>query len=250
MTPRATESLESRPPAPHDPPMDMIESLPLLTRGDWAGLSVLTAVWWGATWIVEHPPGRRPSVTTLMDRHRHAWMRQMLTRDGRNFDAAIVGNLRQGTAFFASGSLFALGGVLALAGNSDRVAMLIENVPVASGSAGAWQVKLVVSALLLTHAFLSFVWSNRLFGYCAVIMAATPEDHTDPNAPRCATQAARLNIRAAHVLNRGLRSIYLALVTLAWLLGWEALLVALAGFALIIGWREFSPGAREVLTDG
>jgi uncharacterized membrane protein len=80
----------------------------------------------------------------------------------------------------------------------------------------------------LTHAFLKFVWANRLFGYCAVVMAAVPNDITDNCATPRALQAAEINIRAAWNFNRGLRSIYYGLGTLAWLLGAWALLVSTA----------------------
>jgi len=34
------------------------------------------------------------------------------------------------------------------------------------------EVKLMLTGVFLLHAFLKVVWCNRLFGYCAVLMAA------------------------------------------------------------------------------
>ena len=73
--------------------------------------------------------------------------------------------------------------------------------------------------LFLADALLKFIWSNRLFGYCAVLMAAVPNDADDPRAFHRAAQAAEVNITAARSFNRGLRSVYFALAALAWLLG-------------------------------
>ena len=69
-----------------------------------------------------------------------------------------------------------------------------------------WEIKLLVPALLLTNAFLKFIWSNRLFGYCSVLMAAVPNDVAHEKAYHRTDQAAELNITAARSFNRGLRS--------------------------------------------
>ncbi|WP_348645504.1 DUF599 domain-containing protein [Jannaschia sp. S6380] len=227
----------------------MMEHLPLLTTLDWLALAGLVLAWAGSTWLIEREGTKRPSVTILMQRYRHDWMQEMLTRDPRNFDAVILSNLRQGTAFFASGSLIALGGVLALAGNAEQLSTIAEEVNLLDRHAAAWQVKLMIGAVLLTHGFLKFVWANRLFGYCAVVMAATPNDPGDPRSTRRAAQSAEINIRAAAALNRGLRSVYFALATIAWLLGWWALMIAVAATIWVIWSREFASTSRQVLLD-
>ncbi len=46
-----------------------------------------------------------------MDRHRENWARQVVVRDNRVVDTQINASLQNGTAFFASTSLIALGSV-------------------------------------------------------------------------------------------------------------------------------------------
>ena len=70
------------------------------------------------------------------------------------------------------------------------------------------QIKLAFAALFLVYAFLKFVWSSRLFGYCAVLMAAVPNDPNHPQAIPRAIMAGEINIRAALSFNRGLRAMY------------------------------------------
>ncbi len=94
---------------------------------------------------------------------------------------------------------------------------------------------------------MKFVWANRVFGYCAVLMAAVPNDPSDPQAYPRAAQAAELNIRAAINFNRGLRAMYFALAGLAWLLGATALMVATVAVVWIVWSREFSSLPREIL---
>ena len=117
----------------------------------------------------------------------------------------------------------------------------------AMGCVGQPRLTTAFGLLFLTSAFLKFVWANRVFGYCAVVMASVPNDATDPIAFPRAAQAAELNIRAAMNFNRGLRSMYFALAALAWLLGPLALVIATFAAAWMIWAREFSSTPRNVL---
>ena len=113
----------------------------------------------------------------------------------------------------------------------------------------AFETRLLLAGLFLSHGFLKFLWSNRLFGYSAIIMSTVPNDPGDPLAYPRAAQSAEINIRAAYNFNRGLRATYFALAALAWLLGPWALMAA----TLVVGWliwsREFASHSRAVLLD-
>ncbi|MGB0799763.1 MAG: DUF599 family protein, partial [Planktomarina sp.] len=91
------------------------------TTFDLAALSfaILSAIAIGQ--IIEHPPTKHPSVTSLMAQYRREWMVAFIDRDPRIFDAQILTSLRQSTAFFASSCLIAIGGLLALMGAPDRL---------------------------------------------------------------------------------------------------------------------------------
>ena len=101
----------------------------------------------------------------------------------------------------------------------------------------------------LTHAFLKFLWSNRLFGYSSILMSAVPNDPEDPLAYPRAGQAAEINIRAAYNFNRGLRATYFALAALTWLLGPWALMIATGVVAWLVWSRDFASHSRAVLLD-
>ena len=219
------------------------------TSLDFVALALLLIGWAGTSFVVEHPGPLRPSVSQLMERYRSEWMVEMLTRQPRIFDAAILATLRQGTTFLASGSMIALGGVLALAGNAPQIDAFTQPVLGEAHSQAFWQAKLAIVALLLAHALFKFIWSNRLFGYCAVVMASTPNDPDDPRAAPRAAKAAEINQRAALNFNRGLRSIYFAVAGLAWLIGAVALLIAAVLVVASIMSREFGSNARAVLAE-
>ncbi|EYD77316.1 hypothetical protein Rumeso_01023 [Rubellimicrobium mesophilum DSM 19309] len=220
-----------------------------LDPADVAALALLVLAWLGIGWVTEHPPRGRPSVTVMMAGVRREWMREFVRRDNRIFDAQIMASLRQGTAFFASTAILAVGGILALIGNVEPLTGFAQEIGQREAPALLWQVRLIPSALLLTHAFLKFVWSNRVFGYASVTMGAVPSDPTHPKAMPRAMRAAELVIRAALNFSRGLRSMYFALASLAWLAG--PLFLALAAL-MVTGFltvREFASVPRDILEE-
>ena len=223
--------------------------LATLSTADLLAVALLALLWVVMGWIIEHPPASYPTVTVLMGEMRREWMREFVRRDNRIFDAQIIASLRQGTAFFASTSILAVGGVLALMGNVAPLTGLAAEIG-EDRPALLWQLRLVPAALLLTHAFLKFVWANRVFGYASVTMGAVPSEPGHPRALPRAMRAAELIIRAALNFNRGLRSMYFALASLAWLAGPWALGAASVLVAAFLVRREFTSVPRDILEAG
>ncbi|MGJ8624960.1 MAG: DUF599 domain-containing protein [Yoonia sp.] len=227
--------------------MDMIGLFSSLTWLDAACVALLTSVWAGLSWWIEHPSLKHPSVTVLMSQYRLDWMQVMITRVPRIFDAQMLSSLRQGTSFFASTCLLAMGGLLALIGNVDPLLGVAEGITHTQSPTLVLQIKLALVLFFLSNAFLKFVWSNRVFGYCAVMMGAVPNDPDDPKAIPLAKKAGELNVRAAMNFNRGLRSMYFALGALAWLAGPWALLVACGMVGWLVWSREFASIPRAII---
>jgi uncharacterized membrane protein len=209
-------------------------------------LGLLLLAWLLSGWFSEHPPASRPSVSWLMEEYRRDWMRTFVTRQPRIMDATLIDSLRQGTAFFASACMIAIGGGVAMIGNAAAVQRLADELPI-DGTGPDIAVKMLPVIAFLANALLKFVWANRLFGYCSVLMAAVPNDPADPLAFHRAGQAAEINITAARSFNRGLRSIYYALAALGWLLGPWGLVVGTTLATAILIRREFASVSRQVI---
>ncbi len=198
-------------------------------------------------WHIENPPKSRISVSCLMAAFRREWMVQMVTREPRIFDAQMIGHLRQGAAFFASATMLAIGGGLALVGNTEPLRMVAATLTLGDSPALLWEVKVILIVLLISSAFLKYVWSHRLFGYTAVLMSAVPNDLTHPDCNARAAQAADLLILASRGFTRGMRTTYFALAACAWLIGPEALGLATAATIAMLWRREFASNARAAL---
>lgn len=215
---------------------------------DFLAAALLIMSWMLGTYWIDGNKSSKASTSRLMADYRHLWMAQMITRQPRIFDASILNALRQGTTFFASASMIAIGAGAAMLGQTDRLQMVAEDL-ISNGQTPivVWEIKILILVLLLANGFLKFVWAHRLFGYCAVVMASTPNDADHPEAPHMASRAAKLANTAARSFNRGLRSLYFALATLAWLIGPTAWILAILATALMMYRREFASHSRDVL---
>lgn len=226
--------------------MNMMDHLGALTAPDFLAVLAVLALWALSGWLIEHPPAARPSVTILMQDYRRDWMRQFVTRQPRIFDATLIDSLRQGTAFFASACMIAIGGGVALIGNSDRLRGLAQDLTLDPATVQV-ELKIILALAFLANALLKFVWAHRLFGYCAILMAAVPNDPGHHEAEHRALQAADINITAARNFNRGLRSVYYALAALGWLFGPIALGLAGVACSIVLMRREFASQSRDVM---
>ncbi len=193
----------------------------------------------GLTLLIERQSARRPSVGWLMARRRERWMAEMAERDVRIVDSALLAIQHQGAGFFASACLIAIGGVAALIGSAETVKSVADDLAPAVAPRAVWELKLLVLAGVLVLALLSFIWAQRLFGYCAIMIGATPPPGGDNDRREVAATAALLNIRAGRSFNRGLRLVYFALATLAWLIGPLAFMLATLAAGAMIYRREF-----------
>ena len=174
-----------------------MDRLALFSLLDLAALATLISGALIIGYLIENPGKTWPSVSCLMADYRLHWMTEMITREPRIFDAQTLANLRQGATFFASATMIALGGGLALLGNTDQLIGLASDLTIAADPAIVWEIKLMVLLGFLANAFFKFVWANRLFGYCAVLMAAVPNDPVSPLTRPRADKAAEINITAA-----------------------------------------------------
>ncbi len=227
--------------------MNWTERLSHFSVLDFIAFAGLLVAWLSIGYLIENPPKSRPSVSRLMVHYRREWMHHFVDRNPRIFDAQILGNLRQGTAFFASATMIAIGAGLALMGNADQLAGVAEDFTLTQAPNIILEIKISVMLIFIANAFLKFVWAHRLFGYCSVVMSSVPNNPKDPLALPRAAIAGEINIAASRGFNRAMRSVYFGLTAAAWLFGATALLTATAVTSFILWRREFASKSRVAL---
>ena len=215
---------------------------------DAVSLSWFFAIWIGYTLYADRASRRTRSLRAAMHEHRYQWMRHMLARENRMTDAGIVGNLLYGVSFFASTTLLILVGLVTLLGASDKVILLIRELPFASGmSLGQWELKLLVLIVIFVHAFFKFTWALRQFNYCSVLIGAAPPPNHDPSDETYAIRAAQVATHASKDFNQGMRAYYFSLAALAWFVHSAAFVITTTLVAAVLYWREYHSGTLKML---
>lgn len=207
---------------------------------------------WFAYWVgIERSSAARRSLNLLMNGYRHHWMEQMVVRDNRIVDTTIMASLQNGTAFFASTSLIAIGGVLALLQSTDTMLTLFGDLPFGLATTRlAWEMKVIGLAVIFVYAFFKFSWAYRLFNYGAILVGAVPVVRSGENGERAlvtAKRAAAMNIVAGRHFNRGQRAFFFALAYLGWFISAYVLMVATAAVLYVMWRRQFASDARDAL---
>src|SRR3954454_6296856 len=149
-----------------------------------------------------------------MNTFREYWMRRMLERENRMVDMQIMAALQNGTAFFASTSLIAIGGSLTLTRSPDDMIALAAFLPFgAQEPRAAWEAKTMGLCVIFVYAFFKFAWAFRLYIYVAIMLGATPAATEKETAAAEAhiLRTARLFTAAGRHFNRGQRAFFFAL---------------------------------------
>jgi uncharacterized membrane protein len=220
---------------------------------DYAALAFFLASWLGYHAALELTPAGQRSLNKVMNQYRYSWMEQMVVRENRIVDTTIMASLMNGTAFFASTSLIAIGGVLTFFHSADAVLPIFADFPFAQPPTRlGWEVKVLGLAVIFVYAFFKFAWSYRLFNYMAIIMGAVPvlREGDREEALAVARQAASMNAVAGKHFNRGQRAFFFSLAYLGWFVSAYLFIVATAGVLFVMWRRQFVSDARDAAMRG
>jgi uncharacterized membrane protein len=219
---------------------------------DLIALACFAGGWAGYAVIIEWTPLGRRTLNTMMHRYRLIWMQRMLARDMRMVDTQIVGSLQNGTAFFASTSLLAIGGALTLMRSTDDMLSLMGALPLGiETNRVQWEAKVMGLAAIFAYAFFKFAWAYRLFNYVAILVGAAPaiDERDTPAAQAHATRAARLIESAGRHFNRGQRAFFFALGYLGWFLGPWVLMGTTGAVFVVMLHRQLASESQRALAE-
>ena len=204
------------------------------------------AAWRIYAWVTDNSPWRKYTLSYAMHEERRRWMLAMSRRTVRILDGNIIAGLQHSTSFFASTSLLAIGAGFGLMTAADTLLSALEASTLhIQIERSAFFMKVVVLMLLYAYAFFKFGWAYRLFNYCAVMIAATPEAH-EPQHEAKALAAAEMNISASKQFNFGLRSFFMAIPIMVWLLGAIPFFIATTLVLGALFHRQFLSAPRRV----
>lgn len=210
------------------------------------------AAWLGYRAAVEIGPHAARSLNARMNIRRARWIEESAQRDNRIIDTQVMNGLQNGTAFFASTSLIAIGGSLALLQSTDRVVAIFADLPFATQTTrSAWELKVIGLAVIFAYAFFKFAWSYRLFNYCAILLGAIPsaKRQDEPETKEAVRETIAMNIAAGRHFNRGQRAFFFALAYLGWFIDPWMFLIATAAVLTVMWRRQFASDSSIVFAD-
>ena len=217
---------------------------------DIIAVSFFTLEWLVYSVTLEHSAYGRNGLSARMNVFREKWVRQMLDREARMVDMQIMASLQNGTAFFASTSLIAIGGALALLRATNDALAVLGALPVdITPSPALWEIKCVGLILIFVYAFFKFAWSYRLFNYVAILFGATPpaSQRDTAEAQAHVMRTTKLFEAAGAHFNRGQRAFFFALGYLGWFISPWVLFVTTAAVVIVTWRRQFASNAWRAM---
>jgi uncharacterized membrane protein len=199
---------------------------------------------------LEHSAYGRDSLSARMHGYREIWIRRMLDREARMVDMQIMASLQNGTAFFASTSLLAVGGGLALLRSTSEALAVLHELPIdLSPSPALWEIKCVGLILIFIYAFFKFAWAYRLFNYVAILLGSMPPatQRDMPEAEAHVVRTTRLFEAAGRHFNRGQRAFFFALGYLGWFVSPWVLFASTAAVVIVTWRRQFASNAWRAM---
>lgn len=210
-----------------------------ITLINWLALAVFIVIWVSYTWFADHSRWSKKSLPSIMNFHRHRWMREVLHRDLRVPDATIMGNFVQSAVFFASTAILITGGLVTTLGASDKAQQAMSALPfVIPASQALWQLKVVSLILVFIYAFVKFIWAVRLANYSSMLFSAAPYNAGKINEDYAVELGKMIGLFGLH-FNQGLRANFFALALLGWCIGPHFFVLSTCMVLWVLYRREF-----------
>ncbi len=221
-------------------------------------IDVISLVCFISCWLGYTIYSRKKAKTTnciarCLHQHRIHWMNELITREIRVGEAALLANLERNITFFASTTMLVLAGVLTLFSQVPKLEAVIASIPFTAVPHDALiQLKLCLLTFIFVLAFFQFTWSMRQYGFLNVMVGAAPFDASgcNDNLRNYAKQMAIVQDQAAHTYNYGLRSYYFSMAVLCWFFHPVLFICASLFVVYTLYRREFKSKAVIAITEG
>lgn len=213
-----------------------------LTNLDIVAIALFISAWGIYALTLERSRHGQDSLSARMNIYREVWMRRALDREIRMVDMQIMASLQNGTAFFASTTLLAIGGGLTLLRSTSEAISVLSTLPFGiSNSPALWELKSIGLVVIFVYAFFKFAWAYRLFNYVAILLGAMPfcDQRDTPEAQAHVIRTTRVFQSAGRHFNRGQRAFLFALGYLGWFISPWVLMATTIAVVVVIWRRQF-----------
>ncbi len=202
-----------------------------------------------AAWLIYEPllqrlTGGRGAINIDMRAVREGWLRRMIARENRMFDASLLGQQLNSASFFASTNLLVIAAVAGLLFGGEAVLTNVGGLAIATAPVWLMELKIALVAFVLAMGLLDFIWAIRQLNYCLALFGAAPQWDDVERHERYILATLAVLDPAYGSFNRGVRAYYFALAAAAWIISpWAMLAGVIAAFALLLRRQTSSEAA-------
>ncbi len=221
-------------------------------------LDLIAFTWFLSTWIGYTIYAKRKATNTVclssvLHIYREKWVSQVVGREQRIMDVALIDTLSKMVNFFASTSLFIIAGLLTSLGAIDEVSHVLSDMPFTNAvEAREIEIKILILIVIFIFAYFKFTWSMRQYSFCSMLIGAAPNvnngEFSKADKAYIVNTAKICDLAASH-FNYGLRTNYFALAYLSWFISPYLLMPICLIVAYVLYRREFSSRTLQMLID-
>lgn len=221
-------------------------------------INIGAAVWFFICWIGYASFARRKaksrySLSSVLQIYRKNWMLNMMRRENRISDTALIAGLERQTTFLASTTIFVIAGLVTIMASTDKVHQTLTTLPFVNTDMTALQLQFKIFLLLsvYVYAFFTLTWAIRQYGFAALLLGAAPL-HNDVSInpaqrERYAYSTAKVIDHAGHSYNYGLRAYYFSMSILPWFFNTWLFMLTASFVVVVLYRREFFSGTLRTL---
>lgn len=228
---------------------------------DYSMINLLAFLWFCLVWVgyaffAKHQARKGVNLSSALNRQRLNWMEQVIGREHRIMDAALIANLERNTSFLASTSILVLAGLLTALGIVGSIDSVLQSFPfyeVKENSTFWVQVKILILVVIYVYAFFALTWSMRQYGFASVMIGSAPSPEEAESQPTLKEKyiyaSAKVIDMAGHAYNYGLRAYYFSLAILPWFVSPWLFMASSTLVVIVLYMREFHSRPYHVIRD-
>ena len=217
---------------------------------DWAGLIWFVVCWFGYEQMVERGWSGRTTLHEEPHKLRLGWGRQMLTREPRIVDVALIANLLPSLSFYANTTIYIIAALFAALGTLDQLMSAASELPFSRAlSREAMEFKLLILLGVFVIAYFKFTWSLRQFNLLSITLGSVPQKGRPESLEKHAQKFAAVSSCAGNDFNRGLRAYYFGMAVMSWMVSPWLFILSTVVIVIVLARREFYSPVLKALTD-
>ncbi len=175
---------------------------------------------WGGYTYYERKK-REESIMGHIHDYRKEWMKQMLKRDLRMPDTAIVTMLGRSNTIFASTSVALMAALMTAMASYDSLYQAFGKLSYSWPTTKLqWELKFSLLICVIVYGLFKFIWSLRQFNFAAVMIGAAPpaSEANTQEAQQLGHNTVRVIEKGMNNFSNGLRSYYFGIALMAWII--------------------------------